>query len=368
MLKRRDFLKTCLLAAFASKASARELLAVATTPRREALHYQRLDQRRVGCRLCPRRCTISENNTGFCRGRKNIGGTLYSLGYAAPCAIHIDPIEKKPFFNYLPKSRSYSLASAGCNLRCKFCQNWDISQKSPLDTLNHNAPPELIVQEALQQGCKSIACTYTEPTTFFEYMLDIGKIAKAKGVRSVYHSNGYINPEPLQQLIPYLDAANIDLKGFSNGFYASICEAELEPVLATLIALKKGKVWVEITNLMIPGHNDSPGMVRSMAEWLVKNLGAETPLHLSRFFPLYQLSQLAPTPVATLERSREIAMQAGLHYVYIGNVPGHPANNTYCPKCGKMVARRSGFSVLELQMKGNRCAFCKERLAGNWTI
>jgi pyruvate formate lyase activating enzyme len=366
MLERRDFLKILFLSAFARKAEARELLQKGNAPTREALYYRKLGDNMVACALCPRRCSISAGNSGFCRGRKNIDGTLYSLGYAAPCAINIDPIEKKPFFNYLPKSRSFSLASAGCNLRCKFCQNWDISQVSPLETVNHHAPPESIIASARQKGCRSVAFTYTEPTTWFEYMLDTARAGRTMGVLNICHSNGFINPEPLKELCRYLDAANIDLKGFSPAFYRSVCEAELEPVLETLKTLKKSGVWVEITNLVIPGHNDDPEMLRKMAAWIRGNLGGETPLHFSRFFPLYKMTSIQPTPVSTLERARTIAMQAGLKYVYIGNVPGHAGNSTYCPRCGKMVIKRSGFSVLEMHLKEGKCIFCNAGLHGRW--
>ena len=367
MVRRRDFLKLLLLSPLALEAEARELLQNAPPPFTEALYYEKLANGLVGCRLCPRTCTIAPGNPGFCRARKNLGGTLFSLGYASPCAMHIDPVEKKPFFNFIPRSRSFSIASAGCNLRCKFCQNWEISQVSPLETENQSAPPEGIVTMAQLKGCRSVAFTYTEPTTYFEYMLATAKAARSRGVISVYHSNGFINQEPLRELCHWLDAANIDLKGFSPDFYRTVSEAELAPVLATLKTLKKSGVWVEITNLVIPGYNDDPVMIRKMAEWIRGNLGGETPLHFSRFFPLYKMTAVPPTPVPTLEKARETALRAGLQFVYIGNVPGHAGNSTHCPKCRRVVVKRSGFSVLEMHVEEGKCGFCGKRLAGRWT-
>lgn len=365
-MRRRDFLKFLLCSSFAMKAEAKEILQKGALLSREARYYLRGAGNSVTCRLCPRGCTISAGSTGFCRARKNSGGTLYSLGYAAPCAIHVDPIEKKPFFNYLPKSRSFSLASAGCNLRCKFCQNWDISQASPSETMNYAAQPAELVKAAKDSGCRSIAYTYTEPSTYFEYMLDTARIARSHGLLNVYHSNGYINQEPLRELCEVLDAANVDLKGFTPDYYRSMCEAELEPVLASLKTLKRAGVWLELTNLVIPGHNDDIATIRRMAEWIRTNLGPETPLHFSRFFPLYKLTHIAPTPVATLEKARDTALKAGLHYVYVGNLPGHEGNNTFCPKCKRLLVKRTGFSVLEMRIKGASCPSCGYRLHGRW--
>lgn len=365
MIDRRTFLQTLCFSTLALKAQATELIRDAGG-RREALWYRPLDDGRgtVRCQLCPRRCILADGATGFCRARKNFSGRLCTLGYNLPCSLNVDPVEKKPFFNFHPKSRSFSIACAGCNLRCKFCQNWEISQISPLQSANRYTPVSQLPLLAKGQGCKSVAFTYTEPTTCFEYMLESAKAVRGAGLLSVYHSNGFINPEPLAQLCKHLDAANIDLKGFSETFYSTVCEAQLAPVLETLQRLKKSGIWLEITNLVIPGHNDSPGMIREMCGWIRQNLGADTPVHFSRFFPLYKMTAIAPTPVRTLESAREIAMNAGLKYAYIGNVPGHPGNSTYCPKCRKMVIRRSGFSVLGMELKGDRCRFCNERIDG----
>jgi pyruvate formate lyase activating enzyme len=370
MFTRRQFLRTALLTPLALKLGPQWVHADAPGALKEALFYKKLDEKMktVYCELCPRACTLSDGELGFCRARKNISGRLYSLGYAQPCAAHIDPIEKKPFYNMLPKSLSFSIASAGCNLRCQFCQNWQISQVSPLQTKNQYAPPETIVSLAKSKGCMTIAYTYTEPTNFFEYMIETAKLAKKGGILNVQHSNGYINPGPLKELCKYLDAANIDLKGFNPAFYRTYCEAELNPVLETIKTLKKSGVWVELTNLVIAGHNDDPKMITTMCNWVNTNLGADTPVHFSRFFPMYKMTAVPPTPVSTLERAREIGLKAGLHYPYVGNVPGHPGENTYCPNCKKMIIKRAGYSILEINVGNGKCKFCGHKIGGIWTV
>ncbi len=367
MISRRRFLQILSLTPVALELHGQEKTVQAQTFR-EARYYQLVDERRktVACSLCPRTCILGEGETGFCRARKNVRGTLVSLGYGQPCAIHVDPIEKKPFFNVLPRTLSFSIASAGCNLRCRFCQNWQISQISPLESRNHRASPERIVSLAKSNNCRSIAYTYTEPTNFYEYMFDTARLAKAQGLLNVGHSNGYINPEPLKALATHMHAVNIDLKGFSETFYATLCEARLAPVLETIKTLKRSGVWVEITNLVIPGHNDDPAMIARMCEWIRRDVGSDVPIHFSRFFPLYRMTTVPPTPVATLEKARDIAIKAGLTYAYIGNVPGHPGEHTYCPGCGKVVVRRSGYNILESHIKTGRCAYCAERIGGIW--
>ncbi len=369
MLGRRDFIKLALLAPLALKVDAKVSLQKETPPLHEALYYEKVDEKKkvVGCLLCPRACSIQDGETGFCRARKNIRGKLYSLGYAQPCAIHVDPVEKKPFFNVLPRTLSLSLACAGCNLRCKFCQNWQISQISPMESNNYHLSPGKLVEAAKSSGCKSIAYTYTEPTNFYEYMLDTAVIARSQGILNVQHSNGYINPAPLKELCKYLDAANIDLKGFSTAFYNKMCEAELEPVLETIKTMKKSGVWVEITNLVITGHNDDPRMISAMCEWVKQNVGADVPVHFSRFFPMYKLTGIQPTPLPSLERARECGLKAGLQFVYIGNAPGNPGENTYCPKCRKVLVRRSGYNILDLHIRSGKCRYCGEKIGGLWT-
>ena len=320
----------------------------------------------IQCELCHRRCRVSRGNRGFCRVRENREGKYYSLVYGIPCAIHLDPIEKKPFFHVLPATSSFSLATAGCNFQCKYCQNWEISQASPEEVYGYEVPPEVVVQKAKEIGSRSVAYTYVEPTIFYEYMCDIGQLVKKAGLLNVCHSNGFINPDPLRDLCKVLDAANIDLKGFTETFYHEMCGGELTPVLETLKTLKKEKIHVEITNLVIPTYNDDMSVVREMCLWVKKELGANTPIHFSRFYPMYKLRSLPPTPVATLDKAREIALSSGLEYVYIGNVPGHEGENTFCPGCKKMIIQRRGYMVGEIHLKGGKCGYCGRPIPGIW--
>jgi pyruvate formate lyase activating enzyme len=329
-------------------------------------YFTSLEGGDIRCELCPHRCRVSRGKRGLCRVRENRDGKYYSLVYGNPCAMHPDPIEKKPFFHVLPGTISFSIATAGCNFQCKFCQNWEISQASPEDIFNHDVPPEEVVKKAKEIRSHSIAYTYVEPTVFYEYMVDVGQLAKKAGLLNVTHSNGFINPIPLRNLCKVLDAANIDLKGFSEPFYRELCGGELNPVLETLKILKEEKVHLEITNLMIPTKNDELSMVREMCLWIKKELGADTPVHFSRFYPLYKLRTLPPTPVSTVEKARAVALSAGLEYVYIGNIPGHEAENTFCPKCKKMVIQRTGYMVGEVNMKAGKCKFCGKPIPGIW--
>ena len=320
----------------------------------------------VQCHLCPNNCTLKPGARGMCKVRENRGGKLWTLVYGIPCAIHTDPIEKKPLFHFFPGISVFSLATAGCNLRCKFCQNWDISQSSPEELKNLNLSPEEIVQEVKRNKIPSIAYTYSEPVVFYEYMLDIAKLAKANGIKNTIHSNGYINPEPLKELCKYLDAANIDLKGFTDEFYQELTNGHLAPVLQTLKILRSEGVYLEITNLVIPTKNDDPTIIKKMCEWIRDSLGADVPLHFSRFWPMYKLENLPPTPVETLEKARAVAMEVGLKYVYIGNIPGHQGENTYCPKCGKLLIKRVGYAVLQNNINRGKCKFCGENITGRW--
>jgi pyruvate formate lyase activating enzyme len=298
--------------------------------------------------------------------RQNQGGTLYTLVYAKPVAIHIDPIEKKPLFHFLPATTAFSVATTGCNLKCKFCQNWEISQAKPEDVEYTYIEPNELVERAVGSGAPTIAYTYTEPTIFYEYMLETAKLAKLRGLRNMMHSNGYIQEAPLRQLCKYLDAANIDLKGFSDEYYAKLTEGTLEPVLRSLKILREEGVHVEITNLILPGFNDDEATIKKMCLWIKDNLGADTPVHFGRFFPLYKLANLNPTPVETLEKARQIALDAGLKYVYIGNVAGNPAENTNCPRCKKIVIGRKGYFVTENNIADGKCRFCGEEIKGVW--
>jgi pyruvate formate lyase activating enzyme len=328
--------------------------------------YTRLQAGIVQCQLCPRRCRVSKGKRGYCGVRENRKGEYYSLVYGNPAAILLDPIEKKPFFHLLPGTGSFSLATVGCNLHCKFCQNWEISQAQPEEIYSYEASPEMVVRQARQMGARSVAYTYTEPTVFYEFMLDTAQMAAAAGLLNVMHSNGFINPEPLEQLCPLLDAANIDLKGFTDTFYQDLCEGWQAPVLETLKILKQNGVHLEITNLLIPTLNDDMEAIRRMCRWIATELGKDTPLHLSRFYPLYKLKSLPPTPVSTLEQARVVAQQEGLEFVYIGNVPGHEGANTYCPNCGKVLIKRAGFMVVENAMQEGKCRYCGTSIPGIW--
>jgi len=330
-------------------------------------YFTSLDGGEIQCDLCPRRCRVPKGKRGFCRVRENREGKYYSLVYGNPCAVHLDPIEKKPFFHVLPASTSFSLATAGCNLQCKFCQNWEISQASPEDVYSHEIPPELVVKKAREMGARSVAYTYVEPTIFYEYMADIGLLVKKAGLLNVYHSNGFINPNPLRNLCKVLDAANIDLKGYTEAFYREMCSGELTPVLETLKILKQEKVHLEITNLVIPTKNDEMSTVKEMCLWVKNELGPDTPIHFSRFYPLYKLRNLPPTPVSTVEKARAVALSSGLEYVYIGNIPGHEGENTFCPKCKKVIIQRTGYMIGETHMKGGKCGYCGKPIPGVWT-
>ncbi len=321
----------------------------------------------VQCELCPHRCQVSKGQRGLCRVRENREGKYYSLVYGNPCAIHPDPIEKKPFFHVLPGTISFSLATVGCNFQCKFCQNWEISQASPEEVYNYDVPPEMIVKSARETGAHSIAYTYVEPTIFYEYMVDIAHLTRKSGLLNVMHSNGFINPTPLRNLCKVLDAANIDLKGFTQTFYHDLCSGTLPPVLQTLKILKQEGVHLEITNLVIPTKNDDPSLIKEMCLWIKKELGSETPIHFSRFYPLYKLRMLPPTPVSTLEKARGVAMACGLEYVYIGNVPGHEGEHTFCPKCKKRIIQRTGYMVGEVHLKNGKCKFCGKPIPGIWS-
>ena len=332
---------------------------------REAYHYK-VTPRGVECTNCPNQCTLKRMETSKCRNRINVNDKLYSMAYGNPCAVHIDPIEKKPFFHFLPSSQAFSIATAGCNFACLNCQNWEISQKSPKETENLDLMPEEVVDACIKNNCESIAYTYSEPTVFYEYVHDTARIARANGIKNVYKSNGYINEQPLRMQSKYLDAANIDLKGFTEDIYLKLNSGKLAPVLRTLQVLKEEGVWLEITNLVIPSWNDDMKTIRDMCKWLVANKMDDNPLHFSRFTPLYKLTQLPATPLLTLQKARETALNEGMKYVYIGNLPGSDFENTTCPKCGKTVVERKGFRVIQNNIISGKCKFCSVRIAGVW--
>ncbi len=372
---RREFLTTCAVAACAASVTGIPgglPSAHAQRPKRGFVrprlspYFTPLANGDVRCDLCPHRCRVAPGKRGACRVRENRQGQYYSLVYGNPCALHPDPVEKKPFFHVLPGTVAYSVATAGCNFHCKFCQNWEISQAPPEELFNHDVPPETLVQRAKEARARSVAYTYVEPTVFTEYMLDIARAARAAGLRNLCHSNGFINPEPLGTLAGVLDAANIDLKSFNQTFYRDQCLGDLAPVLETLTALRRAGVHLEITHLIIPTLNDDMAQVRAMCAWIRRELGPETPIHFTRFYPLYKLKNLPPTPVAILDQARATATAVGLDYVYVGNVPGHEAENTFCRRCKRLLIERAGFMVRGLHLKGGRCEACGTPVPGIW--
>ncbi len=322
----------------------------------------------VQCKLCPFLCFLPEGFRGICRVRMNVGGRLRTLVYAQPVSVHIDPIEKKPVYHMLPGSRIFSIATVGCNLRCSFCQNWEISQCNPEEarTAGRVMTPEQVVNGAIENNCNSIAYTYSEPIVFYEYVLDIAKLAKQRGLKNVLVSAGYINREPLMKLAPYFDVIKIDLKGFNEQFYRKVVGGDLKYILAVLKELHNLGVLTEVVNLVVPGLNDDMEEIASMCRWIYDNMGSDTPLFFSRFTPQYKLGNLPATPIETLEKARSIAMNAGLRYVYIGNVPGHPGESTYCSSCGRILIHRYGYAILENNIKNGRCAFCGKEIPGIW--
>ncbi|MEM4246511.1 MAG: AmmeMemoRadiSam system radical SAM enzyme [Candidatus Bathyarchaeia archaeon] len=334
---------------------------------REALFYQRMERSEVRCLLCRHRCLVPEGGRGICGVRENRGGVLYTLVYEKLISEAVDPIEKKPLYHFLPGSSAYSIATVGCNFRCDNCQNFEISQlhKGGRAIPGRRTAPEAVVESAKMHGCRSIAYTYSEPTVFYEYALDVARLASKEGVRNVFVTNGYITDEALKEISPYLDAANIDLKSFNDSFYTQNCGARLDQVLDTIRSYKRLGIWVELTTLIIPSLNDDPEELKMIAEF-IRGLGSETPWHVSRFYPMYRLSHLPPTPPETLTKAREIGLEAGLRYVYEGNVPGSGGETTYCPSCRKPLISRFGYQILENLIKDSRCPGCGAEIDGVW--
>ncbi len=331
--------------------------------RKEAMLYAKLDDGLVRCALCAHRCTIKEGRLGICGVRQNLGGVLYTLVYAEAIAVHVDPIEKKPIFNFLPGTRSFSIATVGCNFRCRFCQNADISQapKEGFSLTAQEFPPDEVVSAAQRYGCDSIAYTYTEPTIFFEYAYDSAKLASREDIKNIFVTNGYMTLEALEEISPYLDAANVDLKSFDDAFYRRVCGARLQPVLETIEAMHERGVWVEVTTLLIPELNDSEDEVRKIAEFIA-GVDLDIPWHISRFSPRYKMRDKPSTPIDSIHRAAEIGREVGLRYVYVGNVPGDLHENTLCPSCGAVVIGRIGYHTT-VSLDGNRCASCGREIA-----
>ncbi|MFO7996295.1 MAG: AmmeMemoRadiSam system radical SAM enzyme [Dehalococcoidia bacterium] len=330
-----------------------------------AMFWKELPGNAVQCQLCFRSCTIPEGGRGYCTARINKGGKLYSLVYGA-VTTQIDPVEKEPLFHFLPGTQTLCFGTAGCNFRCTFCHNWHLAARTPEQVGLSYLSPEEAVDTAIESGVTSVSFTYNEPTVFYEWVYDVCKLAQDKGIRTYFHTNAGIQPEPLKELLKHLDAVCVDLKGFTAKFYEDTSFSELEPVLNTLKTIEESKVWFEIVNLVIPGMNDDPAHIREMCRWIKENLGEEVPVHFTRFHPAYKLTKLPPTPIETLERAREIAFEEGLKYVTIGNVPDREFNSTFCPQCGEILIERVGFSVLENNIEDGRCLNCNHEIPGVW--
>ncbi len=371
MLDRREFIKAICLATCGMLAESAFPITLESGTRQsrvEACFYEKLEGKTIRCHLCPRMCVVVEGQRGYCRVRENREGKYYSLVYGKPCTYHIDPIEKKPFFHFLPGTTAFSIATVGCNLACKFCQNWEISQQKPEDVNSYDLSPDEIAQVASQYGCPTIAYTYTEPTVYFEFMVDTAIQSSSRGIRNVMVSAGYINKKPLMELIGVLDAIKIDLKALSDDFYADVCSGTLQPVLDTIVTIKQANRWLEIVNLIIPTLNDDRKQIENLCSWVVSNVGTEVPIHFTRFYPTYKLKNLPPTPVKSVEIARDIALSKGIKFAYVGNVPaGNPGESTYCPSCGARVIERWGYSVREIKMINGKCSRCGTNIPGIWS-
>ncbi len=333
--------------------------------RKEALLYEKLDDKMVRCYLCAHQCKIADSKFGFCGGRQNIDTTLYTHVYGQVIAANVDPIEKKPLYHFLPGSTSFSIATIGCNFHCSFCQNWEISQsniRNGFDSYAREFSSQEVVDTALKNKCKSISYTYTEPTIFFEYALDCARLAKEKGLSNNFVTNGYMTAQALQMIKPYLDAANVDLKFFREESYRKICSGSLKPVLESIELMRKLDIWVEITTLVVPGANDSQEELNDIARYIA-GVDKNIPWHISRFYPNYKFTDQQPTPERTLKIAQDLGNQAGLSYVYVGNVYGW-GNDTYCHNCKKLLIKREGFSVLKNNIKQGKCVYCDLLIPG----
>ena len=324
----------------------------------------------VVCELCPRKCEIPEGGAGDCRIRVNLEGKLRATTYGRPSAVHVDPMEKKPLYHFHPGTPILSIATAGCNLHCQNCQNWQLSQRGGEEMEEiYKAMPEEVVNVAITQGCQSIAYTYSDPIVFYEYVYDTAMVAQSRNLNNVFITAGYINKAPLRKLCGVLDATNTDLKFFDDSLYRRVCSATLKPVLEALVTFREEGIWLEVTNLIILTLNDDLAMIRRMTRWIRDELGADTPLHFSRFQPTYRMRNLPPTPTEMLERARAEALDVGLNYVYIGNLFGHEAESTYCPRDGTAVIRRIGHRIIEYNLtEAGRCPVCQESIPGIWSL
>ena len=333
--------------------------------KKEAM-FQEETPRGIMCRICPNECVLKEGEVSQCNNRVVNKSKLYTMAYGDPCSVNVDPVEKKPLYHFLPGSRAFSIATAGCNLVCLNCQNWTISQTSPDKTRNYDLMPVKVLEQCVRNSCPSIAYTYSEPVTFFEYTYDTAVLARKAGIKNIVKSNGYINPEPLKKLCTVVDAANIDLKSMNDSTYLKLTGGKLQPVLDSLKIYKEMGVWLEITNLVVPTWTDNIDEIGKMCKWLSENGFKNTPLHFSRFYPVYKLEKLPPTPVDLLKNAAKIASAEGMKYVYIGNVPGDESSDTYCPSCGAKVISRRGFTVTLNDLSDGRCKKCGKEIDGIW--
>jgi pyruvate formate lyase activating enzyme len=336
-----------------------------TSFRREAM-FQEETARGIMCRICPNECVLKEGELSKCNNRKVIKSKLYTLAYGNPCSVNSDPIEKKPLYHFLPGTRAFSIATAGCNLVCLNCQNWTISQTSPDKTRNYNLMPAKVISECINKGCKSIAFTYSEPVTFYEYAFETATLAKEAGIKNIFKSNGYIYPDPLKKLCSVIDAANIDLKAFNESTYLKLSGGKLQPVLDSLKIYRDMGVWLEITNLVIPTWTDDPEQIGKMCRWLSDNGFKKVPIHFSRFHPTFKLEQLPPTPIDILNKAVQIASGEGLQYIYTGNVPGNEISDTICPKCHSTLIVRHGYTVASNSLTSGKCNKCGTNIDGVW--
>ena len=334
----------------------------------DAMLWEPLEEQKVHCRLCGHECIIAAGKYGICHVRQNVAGVLKTLSYGAVVALNVDPIEKKPLFHFLPGTQSVSVAAAGCNFQCEFCQNWQISQSPRTGRIagGQAVSPEQIVSAAFNYDCRSISYTYTEPTVFFELAYDTARLAHERGILNCFVSNGFMTPLAVEKIAPYLDAINVDLKAFRDETYRQVMKARLEPVLTCLKSLVAAGIWVEVTTLVVPGMNDSPGELRDIAGFIAGELGPDVPWHVSRFHGDYKMTSAPSTPIETLETASRIGIEAGLRYVYCGNVPGHADERTYCPACSEVVIDRVGYSIRGIHLKDNACPKCGNAIAGIW--
>ena len=370
-LSKRDFLKKSLalsagMMCFPCRSVFSEMPPEELVVYKKIAMFQEETARGIMCRICPNECVLKEGELSKCNNRKVHDSKLYTLAFGNPCTVNVDPVEKKPLYHFLPGSKAFSIATAGCNLVCLNCQNWTISQISPDKTRNFDLMPEKVVEECVKNNCSSIAYTYSEPVTFYEYVFETATLARNAGVKNIFKSNGYINTEPLKKLCSVIDAANIDLKAFTESSYLKLTGGKLQPVLDSLKVLKDSGVWLEITNLIVPDWTDNLSDIGNMCKWLSDNGFKNIPLHFSRFYPMHKLEQLPPTPVEILNKAYNIATEEGLKYVYTGNAPGNEISDTKCPSCNSTVIARQGFRISANNISGGKCNKCGSKIEGVW--